>query len=392
MIQFDGYWIVIERMVRVSAHLLLTVSLCLLSRFGRAEELVPEEALEWRSPGTGSPAKVGVSGSSIYGASGSPMVLEVWQWDAHRMKKKYACPVTGMHGMLSPGVLRDEQWLFIASGIELTSFQLGDLKSGKVTKRWSEANWLSNFGQGSRNGKYLAVAGCLSFRFYRLGLVAADGKSFQWTITAASGSGHALLGATCLGNFVPSEDGKFIAVAGATEGAAMVDVVNKRVLWVASWKCLPEVRDAAERQETRWKNVPLREWGSINAVAFAPEGKLLYVGGSSGTVSALKTDTGEVVSQWESPPPRRDEHPHSISSLSVSLDGRFVAAGTMPNGLVFLYSTKDGQRRVLGHGGSVGVYASSFSLDSSRLATCAHATIRIWKMPEEEGRPQRQKP
>ena len=69
---------------------------------------------------------------------------------------------------------------------------------------------------------------------------------------------------------------------------------------------------------------------------------------------------------------------------------RYVAAGTVPKALVFLYSTKDGQRRIINHGSPATIDFASFSPDSKRLATYAAnyaKEIKIWKLPEEEASP-----
>jgi len=86
------------------------------------------------------------------------------------------------------------------------------------------------------------------------------------------------------------------------------------------------------------------------------------------------------VNRWFATPSGREESGRPIMTVSMSPDGRFVAAGTGPEGDVYLFFTSDGHRRVLKHGGST-ILMASFSPDSKRLASYAGGEIKIWKMP-----------
>jgi WD40 repeat protein len=300
----------------------------------------------------------------------------------------YTLPGNYTSGLLPIGVLSDNKWILGADDIDVlaekTHLYSGNLQSGKVTKRWVESNGQICFGQGSRNGKYLAAWSHTNPYTTHLGLVAANGESIQWIIEPKGNKPMGMSGG-CTGNFVPSEDGKYIAMACGKHGVLMVDVVNKKILWVACY--LPEKRNSS------WNEVPL-DPGSVNSVAFTPDGKMIYIGGSGAVVLGLKADTGEVVSRWDTPAPVHEERPHSIFTMAASPDGRFMAAGTDHNGFVFLFSTKDGQRHVLNRNGTREMDLVTFSPDSKRLAACTgnfdyfrkyHATkeIKIWKLPDE---------
>jgi len=119
-----------------------------------------------------------------------------------------------------------------------------------------------------------------------------------------------------------------------------------------------------------------------NDLAFAPDGKLVYAGGTEGCVHVMEAATGRVRDHWFATPTGKEEYGHRISTVNVSPDGRFAAAGTGPEGLVFLFSTAKGDLlRVLPHGGST-ILAASFSPDSSRLATLAAGRLKIWRIPD----------
>jgi WD40 repeat protein len=166
------------------------------------------------------------------------------------------------------------------------------------------------------------------------------------------------------------------------------------VLWTANYKHLPGEK---ERNKVPWKGVPLD--GTVDDIAFTPDSKTLYAGGwrgsdsvgAAGCVWGIKVETGEIVSQWGTAQPRPEEYARTVTAVSVSPNGRYVAAGTVPTGLIFLYSTKDGQRRILGPRCPATIDFVGFSPDSKRLATYASGYVRselkIWKLPEESAEP-----
>jgi WD40 repeat protein len=161
---------------------------------------------------------------------------------------------------------------------------------------------------------------------------------------------------------VPSDDGRYIAVAGWDTRVAILDVAQKKVLWVG--KSEDEAYAAY--------------------VAFAPDNKLVYAGGTEGAVYGMEVKTGKIVSKWFASETGKEEYGHRISTISVSPDGRFVAAGTGPEGKVFVFSTKKGKLvKLLDHGGST-ILITSFSPDSKRLGSVAAGRIKIWRMPEDD--------
>ena len=149
----------------------------------------------------------------------------------------------------------------------------------------------------------------------------------------------------------------------------VLDVLNKKVLW---------------------QKRPQREV-CFTDIAFAPDNKLVYAGGTEGCVYGMKVTDGQIVSEWFASPTGESEYGHRITTISVSPDGRFVAAGTGSEGHVYLFSTKDGKRHILNHGGST-ILVTSFSPDSKRLASFAAGQIKIWKLPEEAAGPMSDKP
>ena len=67
----------------------------------------------------------------------------------------------------------------------------------------------------------------------------------------------------------------------------------------------------------------------------------------------------------------------------MSPDGQWLAAGTGPEGHVYLWNTvsADSKPRLLPHGGTT-ILIVSFSPDSRHLASVAGGKIKVWKLDE----------
>jgi WD40 repeat protein len=346
----------------------------------------PERTIPWPSR-VDHILDVGASGDFFWAAFNKPPAFHVWQWSDNTVVKRHELPCT--ENVLSIRMLPHDRWLSLVG----KDYCVGDLKSGKVVQRWPIPHGLDvSLHRASRNGEHCAVTATKLGSYGEddtcIGIVAPDSKEFKWAATLTPDYGRSVDGV--IGRaIVPSDDGRFIGVAGWDNGVAMIDVVNKRVLWTANYKHLP---GAKERNKVPWKGVPLD--GTVDDIAFTPDSKTLYAGGwrgsdsvgAAGCVWGIKVETGEIVSQWGTAQPRPEEYARTIVTVSVSPDGRFVAAGAAVNGRVFLYSTKDGQRRILTHSSPGTINIVSFSPDSKRLATRARGygptEIDIWKLPD----------
>jgi WD40 repeat protein len=157
---------------------------------------------------------------------------------------------------------------------------------------------------------------------------------------------------------MPSDDGAYVALAGWHNGLLMVDAKASREMW-------------------RMK--PPKEAG-LSYVDFAPDNRVVYTGGIKGCVYTVDVQTGKVLSEWQASPTGRYEYRHEIECLAVSPDGRWVAVGTGPEGLVFVGSTSAGKLvQIFKHGGRT-VELVQFSPDSKALASWDRSTIKIWNV------------
>ena len=158
---------------------------------------------------------------------------------------------------------------------------------------------------------------------------------------------------TLIRKAVPSEDGRLIAIPGWYSGLAVVSVPEKRLLW----------------------ETPGRDIGGIADASFSPDGKTVYCGGSDGCVYQMDSATGIALHEWWANNEDRSKYGQRITSIAVSGDGRLVAAGTGPEGLVYVATAAGEKVRVFSHG--ITVYTLSFSPDSKSLATVAGGKIKI---------------
>ena len=370
---------------------------CTAFRQSNAE--TPERIISWPSPAK-NPNHEGVSGDFVWAASREPFVFQVWQWSDNTIVKRHE--VSFSEKTYSALILPGDRWL---SSVR-EGYCVGDLKTGKIIDRWPYPDRLDICScHASQNGKHFALSAHESeswdYSSYHIGLIYPDDKSFQWIADLTPEYGDRSY--STMISAIPSDDGKYIGVVGWNGGFAMIDVSNKKVLWTASPNHEPAVWNANNKNKVSWKQVPL-DVVAVSDLAFSPDAKMAYVGGAIGsdTVGAagciwgIKVETGEIVNKWGTATPKREEYCRYITSISVSPDGCFVAAGVTPTGLVFLYSTKDGKRRILKHGDSGRIDFVSFSPDSKRLATYAGypppSEIKIWKLPEEKEDSERKNP
>lgn len=330
--------------------------------FGEEYQGTTEKVIAWGNTGKGW-GTWGASGEFMYAASVSPTVLEVWQWSGGAMQKRCSVPIDD--SVLSIAILPNGRSLYKALGEQRrpADFYIGDLQSGRVIDSWQVPHGLYiKLANGSRNGKFV-TAWCEREpgepgprNEVRFGLVASDGLSFDWVTSLTAP--RLIAPQSMIHRVVPSEDGTHIGVAGWDGGVAMIDVTKKATIWT----------------QTPGKLAP-------EDLAFTPDGGLIYTGGAQGCVHGVRVQDGQAVSAWWATSTGQEVYGQRITTISASPDGRFVAAGTGPEGDVYVFSTKDGQRHVLNHGGST-ILMTSFSPDSKRLASYAAGQIKIWKLPE----------
>jgi WD40 repeat protein len=127
----------------------------------------------------------------------------------------------------------------------------------------------------------------------------------------------------------------------------------------------------------------------FKAVAFSPDSRWLYVGGTMGRLYRVSVETGEIEGHTYIGKSPKSRFGHRLMEIAVSPDGSVVAAGSGPKGEIYFWDavtlerittlwTKDGT--------TLGMV---FSPDGTKLATYgAHCEdgIRIWDVSFLAGR------
>lgn len=335
-------------------------------------ENVPAQALVWKSIDGRGFSVWGSGGLFLFGISGPQdgEVVDVWQWSGGKV-----VPHRQRYPMSKEGTLA-LAWLggqYVAesykSGDKLVVCR--DVTTSNVLKQWPlTKDWYCDQIHTSRNGRYVAIG--VSYdsvrgdgdAWKRVGLIGPEMGEITWLPTLGQPPLEfpQLDGDTSLSKVIPSDDGAYVAVAGWRNGAGVYDVRANRLLWYTGH---PEGE------------------ASLDDIAFSPDNKLVYTGGVMGCIYVMETATGKILDRWWMTKSGRDIYGHRIVTVAASPDGRFVAAGTGPIGLAYVWRASTGERiKVLNHGGST-ILILSFSPDSKSLATYAKGQIKVWRMPED---------
>jgi hypothetical protein len=230
--------------------------------------------------------------------------------------------------------------------------------------------WYCKYLQPSRSGTFLGLGIVESsghkppdtppdFDFdhprLRVALMARDAVNFEVVGTLV---GEHARGPGTVRTVMPSDDGAYVAIAGWSNGLAMIDAKQRKVIW----------------------NVMIPTETGLSYADFSTDTKVVYAGGIDGVVYAMDVATGKVLNKWAVPRVGKVPDRHEIECLAVSPDGRWVAVGTGPEGLVFVGSTATNRVvRVLKHREGT-VFLVQFSPDSRALASWAPGAVKIWNV------------
>lgn len=367
-----GRWSRRETHIALSFIAALVLASCRLPV--RAAELSPERTLEW--PKSQANTARGARGAVLFAIAEDRATLATWCWKGDSLRKM---PTYSFKEEVSSFALVSESECILTSWHAKDTqqyLQTHDFKTGDSRQQPLPRDWYVRLGQAEENGKCVPVWGKpypdrdTQHPNVRIGVVDGDTGDIDWCATLASDNLTAML-PLCAQSLLLSNDGAHIGVAGWDNQVAMIDVRTKNVLWIVK---------------------PTQEV-SPRFLAFTPDNRHIYAGGLAGILYTMDVRTGQILSQ------REDKNPHGntslycreIAAVSASPDGRFIAIGTAPDGLVLLYSIRDGQSYLLRHvpvEHEARIEVLSFSPDSKRLASCGEEEIKIWRLPEEPATPQ----
>ena len=237
---------------------------------------------------------------------------------------------------------------------------LVNMHSGAEVHRWTLGpDWFAWMISISASGRFAAIlAGSSHGPTVRLGILEESSEEPRWTEELKQERGTLMAS-----RVAPSEDGHYVGVVGIHDGAwiAVADAETGKVLW-------------NKRQTESVKFYDL---------AFSPDSRTVYAGGTDGGVFAFDVDTGNVLSRLSMGKGKDAEYGYRITRLAASPDGSMVAAGTGSDGDVHLWDVSTGKHSATIHTGGGSVDGLAFSPDSARLAVTVVGgrTIQIWKCP-----------
>lgn len=277
-------------------------------------------------------------------------MLEVWEWDGSAPKKTSRVE---MPALLSTTVLPNDLFLSRVCGedtdvrwpLTLESYATKEVLKTFELPTGSSVRWTGTSG----NGKFVAVLLMENnMAGMRVGILEVAEKDLRWVGKVGDVLSGDLRGVTA------SNDGQYVALAGWKNKMALVDALAGATLWV-------------ERPPNT---------GSLGYGAFSSDGTILYGGDSSGAqVFAFETRTGKVLRRWIASETGGDIYGQRISCMAVSPDDKWIAVGTNPEGLVFVFDTASEGKPIMVRGG--GTMIVSFSPDSRYLATVGGG-VMVW--------------
>jgi RNA polymerase sigma factor (sigma-70 family) len=111
----------------------------------------------------------------------------------------------------------------------------------------------------------------------------------------------------------------------------------------------------------------------VSQAVFAPTGKLVAVGGGSGTIALWDVEKGKLLHSLKG-------HERGTRSVAFSPDGKTLAAAG-PDGKVRLWDVPSGKLRETLQGHEAEVHSVAFSADGRWLASTGQdQTVRLWRM------------
>ncbi|NVJ13595.1 WD40 repeat domain-containing protein [Myxococcus sp. AM010] len=154
--------------------------------------------------------------------------------------------------------------------------------------------------------------------------------------------------------------------------------------WALAAGSFAAARHTEDSPMARWGQVwaeqrasPL-EWakqfeGSVLALAFSPDGRLLASGGYDSVVRVWDVEAGAQVAELKG-------HDAELHALAFSPDGRWLAAAGRP-GTLWLWDWKQGRRVALLSGHTEVVRGLAFSPEGEWLASGGlDQTVRVWRL------------
>ncbi len=312
-------------------------------------------------------AEWGQTKDGLWATSAGTRLFQAWKWQGATVER--------MKDIQLPTLLRmtplsDEHYVACLEPDTKRNWPLSlvSFASEARIKQWQqEKGWRYEKVGASRNGKFVATllvegVGELAPEDndphnprMRVGLLDIAGKELKWIVTYRGKISGDIRSITV------SDDGKYIAISGWNSDVALVDAQAGKIQWIGG----------------------PAEAVSFTKSVFSSDSYTLYAADAAdGCVYAFETKTGKVLRKWYATETGDAIYGHRISCSAISPDDAWIAAGTGPEGQVFLFraDSSEGKPIVFAHGLST-ILIVSFSPTSQCLASVAGGKVKIWPVP-----------
>jgi len=324
-------------------------------------------------PGVDGLLEWGNVGDSIFASSGKEgsYLLTVWKWKGDVLVESVSAPVPKCIQVVPASQGLCVMALDPGDNYSDWPYCVFDFKEGKVIEKWPTPGWYIKLAAANSNGSLIALVATedvsspppgydFEVSSAKVGILDVSKKELRWRGLVSGPFGED----ACLTSVAVTDDGRYIAVAGWSNGVAMVDCEAGKVLW----------------------SIRPREELSSGYAVFSPDSKVVYAAGSEGCVYGMDVTTGTVLSARYATRSGKYEELNRIEAVAISKDGEWLAAGVCPDGEVYLWNLKDSSRpRIFLHNppGVMGtVLILSFSPDARRLASVGKGGLKIWQVKD----------
>lgn len=309
---------------------------------------------ELRSPETGV-KKFSTYGNQLIAISPNNDIY-TFDWDSLSLG-----PKTGGVNAQKAAAMSGDRLLWIPQGMDNT-LTVSNLKGDKELSRLSlDLDKKCKLLQTSQNGRYAVMALAVEGpgKQIQLATIASELTSIDPVETKSMEEGLKLY------DIGISNDGTTVAAVGGND---------KGYLLVAG----------TNSSQIRWEQY-VEDCNELNKVVISPDGQMVYASESGRWVYVFDTSTKKLVKRLEIDKYKTPENnPQTITCITLSCDGRLLAAVSSPISQVWIWDSRTGEKVVTMKTGQFATSSIVFSPDSSLLAAADYTLnpINVWRISE----------
>jgi WD40 repeat protein len=140
----------------------------------------------------------------------------------------------------------------------------------------------------------------------------------------------------------------------------------------------------ANNSQIRWEQ-HIDDCNELNKVVISPDGQTVYASEPGRRVYVFDISTKKIVKRLEIEKYKTPENnPQTITCITLSCDGRLLAAVSSPISKVWIWGAKTGEKVAIMKTGQFATSSIVFSLDSSLLAAADYTLnpINVWRISD----------